>query len=54
MKAERAVLLLSLVIAAIIGFGLGWWLRDSSTDSVESRAHHAAQHMREAIRSLTR
>ncbi len=54
MKAERAVFVLSLVIAAILGLGLGWWLRGSTDESVESRAHKAAEHMREAVRSLTR
>ncbi len=54
MKAVRAVFVLSLVIAAIVGLGLGWWLRGATDESVESRAHRAAQHMREAFRSLTR
>jgi len=47
-------LIISLVVAAIIGLWLGWRLRDHSNDSVESRAHRAAERMREAVRSLTR
>jgi hypothetical protein len=54
MKRDRLVLLLSLVIAALLGFGVGWWFRDASDDSVEHRAHEAAQHVRDAFRALTR
>ncbi len=54
MKRDRAVLLLFLVVAALVGFGLGWWVRDRTDDSVEHRAHEAAEHMRDAVRSLTR
>ncbi len=54
MKRERAVLVLFLVVAAIVGFGLGWWLRDRSDDSVERRIQQAAEHIRQAGRSLTR
>jgi len=54
MSRQRAVFLLSLMVAALLGFGVGWWLRDRTDDSVESRAHRAAQHMRDAFHSLTR
>jgi hypothetical protein len=55
MKRARVIFFLCLVAAALLGIGLGWWLRDASDeDSVEHRAHQAAEHMREAVRSLTR
>lgn len=54
MKRAPLVFLLSLLVAALLGFGAGWWLRDWSDDSVEHRAHEAAEHMRDAVRSLTR
>ncbi len=54
MSRDRAVFLLSLIVAALLGFGIGWWLRDRSAESLEQRAHHAAQHVRDAFRSLTR
>jgi hypothetical protein len=52
MRPERSVFILSLVVALLLGLAMGWWLR--SDDSVESRAHRAAEHLRGAIRSLTR
>ncbi len=54
MKRDRLVFLVSLIIAALLGFGIGWLVRDYSEDSVERRAHEAARHVREAFRSLTR
>ena len=52
MKPARAVFVLTLVFALLLGLGLGWLLR--SEDSLEGRAHQAAERMRNAIRSLTR
>jgi hypothetical protein len=54
MKPARVIFLLSLALAAIFGFGAGWWARASSEASVEQRAHEAARHLQEAFRSLTR
>ena len=54
MSRQRTVFLLSLVLAAVLGFGIGWWLRDHAEEPLESRARHAAQHVRDAFRSLTR
>ncbi len=54
MKRSSLAYLLSLVVAALLGFGAGYWFRDSTDDSVEHRAHEAARHMQEAVRSLTR
>ena len=54
MRRERALFVLSLVLAALLGVGLGWWLRDRSDEPLEQRAHQAAEHVRAAVRSLTR
>jgi hypothetical protein len=54
MKRQRVVFVLSLVIAALLGFGLGWWFGDHSENSLERRAHEAVRHVRDAYRSLTR
>ncbi len=53
-RRDRAIFILSLIVAALLGFGIGWWLRDRSEDSLEHRARDAAQHVRDAFRSLTR
>ncbi len=54
MKRDRLVFLLSLVIAVLLGLGLGWWLRDRSDETLEHRARMAAHRMEDAVRSLTR
>ena len=54
MKRDRLVFLVSLLIAALLGIGLGWWIRDRSDDSMEHRAHQAVEKVRGAFRSLTR
>ncbi len=54
MNRQRLVFVVSLVVAALLGFGLGWWFRESTDDSVEHRAHQAVQHVRDAFHSLTR
>jgi hypothetical protein len=54
MRPARLVFLLSLALAAILGFGAGWWARASSEVSLEQRAHEAARHLQDAFRSLTR
>jgi hypothetical protein len=50
---RRLALLLSLLAAALIGFGLGWWLRDPSDEPLERRAQRAAEQLRDTFRSLT-
>ena len=52
MKPGRSAFILSLAVALLLGLALGLWLR--SDDSVEGRAHRAAEQMRKTIRSLTR
>jgi hypothetical protein len=54
MKRDRLVFLLSLVLAALLGLGVGWWLRDRSDDSLEHRARTAVHHVQDAFRTLTR
>ncbi len=54
MSRDRAVFLLSLILAALVGFGIGWMLRDRSEASLEARARTSVQHVRDAFRSLTR
>ncbi len=53
MSRARLVFILTLLLAALLGFGIGWWLRDGAEEPLEQRAHHAAQHVRDAFRSLT-
>jgi hypothetical protein len=53
-RPVRLVFLLSLALAAILGFGAGWWARSTSDESVEQRAHEAARHLQDAYRALTR
>jgi hypothetical protein len=52
MKNGRLLALL-VVLAAAAGFAAGWWYRDRSGDSIERRTKEAAEHMRDAVRSLT-
>ncbi len=54
MKRTRLAFYISLLLAAILGFGLGWWLRDRRPDTVEERAHRAVEQVRDSFRSLTR
>ncbi len=54
MNRDRALFFLSLIVAALLGFGIGWWLRDHADAPVEERARQAAEHVRDAFRSLTR
>ena len=53
MSRARLVFVFSLLLAALLGFCLAWWLRDHSQVSLEQRAHQAVQHVRDAFRSLT-
>ncbi|HET6440030.1 MAG TPA: DUF1049 domain-containing protein [Anaeromyxobacter sp.] len=53
MRFPRSLLLLAL-IAAALGFAAGYYVRDLSDDSLEHRTRAAAEHVREAFRSLTR
>jgi cytochrome bd-type quinol oxidase subunit 2 len=53
MNRDRLIFIVSLVVAALLGLGIGWWLRGHPDDSTEHRARAAAQHLRDAFRSLT-
>lgn len=52
MRTRLFVVLLVLAIAG--AFGAGWWIRGRSDPSWEDRTHEAADHINEAVRSLTR
>jgi len=43
-----------LVLAAAGAFAFGWWYRGRSSPSPEDRIRESAEHMRDAIESLTR
>ncbi len=45
---------LVLVVAAAAAFAAGWWYRGRENPSVEDRTREATEHMKEAIKSLTR
>jgi hypothetical protein len=51
---DKRLLALALVLALVGGFCAGWWYRNRTDESVEQRAHLAAEQMRDAVRSLTR
>lgn len=53
MRPGKLVALLVLVAAAA-GFAAGWWWRDRSDRSIERRAEKAAEHMKDAVRALTK
>lgn len=42
------------LVAAAAGFAAGWWWRDRSDHSIERRTEEAAEHMKDAVRALTR
>jgi hypothetical protein len=48
------LLALSVLLAAAAGFAAGWWWRDRSDHSMERRAEEAAEHMKDAVRALTK
>jgi hypothetical protein len=52
MKSVK-ILALLVVLAVAVGFAAGWWYRDSHDDSIEHRTKEAAEHMKDAFRSLT-
>jgi hypothetical protein len=54
MDRNRARLLLALLLAGLLGFGAGWWLRARSNTPLEVRARKAVMHVREAFHTLTR
>jgi len=53
MRRDRVMFLVSLLVAALLGVWLGWWIHGRSDDSLERRSHEAVQHVRDAFRSLT-
>jgi hypothetical protein len=54
MDRDRVRLLLALLLAGLLGFGAGWWLRARSDTPLEVRARNALLHVREAFHELTR
>ncbi len=48
------LLVLLLLVAAAVGFAAGWWYRDRHDDSIEHRTREAAEHMKDAVRALTK
>ena len=52
-EARRA-LLWAIVIAAILGIGVGWFARKWDRPTAEERAHEEAEKIREKIREFTR
>lgn len=53
MRHGKLVALLVLV-AATAGFAAGWWWRGRSDHSIERRAEEAAEHMKDAVKALTK
>jgi hypothetical protein len=53
MPRNRLTLIAWLVVAALAGFGAGWWVGARTDAPIERRAHQAAEHIREAFRALT-
>ncbi len=51
---SRRASLVALLVAAAIGFALGWWGRNWKTPpSPESKAHEAAEQIKERVRDVT-
>lgn len=50
----RRTLVWALLAAALAGFAFGWYARIWSEPSPESRAHDAAEKIRDRVRQLTR
>jgi hypothetical protein len=53
MRTQRRALLWAIVIAAIVGVGVGWFARKWYHPTAEERAREQAEDIRERIRELT-
>jgi hypothetical protein len=53
MTSTNRALLAAAVVAAVIGFAAGWFARVWTEPTVESRAHDAAETIREKFRKLS-
>jgi uncharacterized membrane protein YqiK len=52
--APRASLVWAIVIAAILGIGVGWFARKWYQPSPEQRAHETVDEIRDKVRRFTR
>jgi hypothetical protein len=54
MPAQRRTLVWAILIAAILGVGVGWFARRWYQPSPEQRAHETADDIKEKVRRFTR
>ena len=54
MTSRDRTILLAAVTAAVLGFAAGWFARVWTEPTLESRAHDAAERVRDRFRELAR
>jgi Na+/H+-dicarboxylate symporter len=54
MRKEQRSLVWAVVIAAVLGVGVGWFARKWYQPSPEQRAHETADEIRDKVRRFTR
>ncbi len=54
MTVQQRTLLVSIIIAAVIGFAAGWYTRLHSEPTLESRMREAAESVREKVHDVVK
>jgi hypothetical protein len=53
-RQRGSTLLVAVLLAAVVGFAAGWFVRAREAPTPEERAHQAAEHLKKSLEALTK